>query len=134
MSKISTFFLAATFVFSAAAHADDTYEQRQTFREDMGTEARDNYAGFQQFSDEGRDLRNQGWTQEQIRSKQQAEYNARHLPPQSRQQGSGDAGFAAPPAGANASFSGFSTPQSRKKDPNVQGAASSKGGKKDVQK
>jgi len=111
------------------AHADDTYEERRTYRENMGREARDNFAGFQQLSDERRDLWNQGWAPEQIRSKQEAEYNARRLPPQSQEQGFGDAGFAAPSAGNNASFSGFSTPQSRKRDANAQGAASSPGGK-----
>lgn len=114
MKKVFFLLLSAVFL-TPAAIAEDTYEQRRTFRENMANEARTNYAGFQQLSDERRDLLNQGWTAEQVRDKQQAEYNARRLPPRPQQQGFGEASFSPPPAGTNASFSGFSTPESRKK-------------------
>lgn len=114
MKKVFLFMAAGVFAFSAAGYADDTYEDRRTFREDMANEARSDYSGFQQFSDERRNLLNQGWSAQQIRSKQQAEYDARRLPPE--QQSFGDNDFTPPPAGTNASFSGFSTPQTRKRD------------------
>ena len=112
MKKIFLFMLAGSFVFLARAYADDTYEQRMTFREDMADEARDDYAGFQQLSDQRRNLSDRGWTSHQIRTKQQAEINARRLPPQ--EQTFGESAFTPPPAGTNAAFSGFSTPKTRK--------------------
>lgn len=114
MKKTFFFLVVASFVFATQVCADDTYENRRTFREDMANEARSDYSGFQQLSDERRDLLRQGWSAEQIRSKQQAEYNARRLPPE--QQSFGESSFTPPPAGTNASFSGFSTPQTRKRD------------------
>ena len=114
MKKTFFFLVVTLFVFATQVCADDTYDDRRTFREDMANEARSDYSGFQQFSGQRRDLLNQGWSAEQIRSKQQAEYNARRLPPE--QQSFGESSFTPPPAGTNASFSGFSTPQTRKRD------------------